>query len=596
MKDFFILYIMNKYLFIVLVIINCLFGAQNQWSSTPIDEFINYNFRKLTFREPFYLMPYEVKMGAFTYGGPNYLNNILSGNFDLKSNPIILDNQDINNSFISSVNDRIGYFLEVDIMKYNYLEQLYHQNLIDLQIGFGLRYSSILSNPSAPIYINNTNSSENYRFRPAIYDGFLNLSFISQFSSKFFLYSYYSFGLSYTSLYESLSQNKYIYGSGFNENFSLGYKYVVERQSLPYNYTVGIEFRVGRTYIDKIYDSKDETPIIGLDLHSAGLFFTFGTAFGGKTTKGDEAFRLMLDGDYIKAATKFKQFLNLYTYDFRFNKAKKMLNFCYTQIPYQYFDIGLSFFNDKKYSKALENFDKAEQTADQSLIIEIDLYKRDIAQHMVNDVKLNFNNQTFSKSLKKLNEARKISPYLWVETDKVEAEIILKKGDIFRKLKNYSVAIDFYQQAMELDPTLFSKINDIYSELVINILNEVNKTKNYSELILVKDYLEIIIQLKPKYAKELNKFIDTIENSLQNYNKTLTKLNLREYVKQKRMKAIKSLVNEIKIGMSFYEIELILGSPNFISKENEYDLWLYESSGKSFKTYFFKDNILVKIN
>ena len=52
------------------------------------------------------------------------------------------------------------------------------------------------------------------------------------------------------------------------------------------------------------------TSIIGLDLHSAGLFLTFGTSFGGKTTKGDEAFRLMLDGDYIKAATKFKFTIN----------------------------------------------------------------------------------------------------------------------------------------------------------------------------------------------------------------------------------------------------------------------------------------------
>ena len=115
---------MNKYFLIVLVIFNVLISSEDNWSTTPIDEFINQNFRKMTYREPFYLIPYEVKIGLFSYGGPNYFSNIFSGNFDLQSNPLLLDNQDINNDFISSVNERTGYFIEVDIMKYNLLENL----------------------------------------------------------------------------------------------------------------------------------------------------------------------------------------------------------------------------------------------------------------------------------------------------------------------------------------------------------------------------------------------------------------------------------------------------------------------------------------
>ena len=282
-----------------------------------------------------------------------------------------------------------------------------------------------------------------------------------------------------------------------------------------------------------------------------------------------------------------------------FDKAKKMLNFCYTQIPYQYFDMGLSFYKQKLFSKALLNFKKAEQTADPSLILEIDSYKRDIANFMIEEVNKNIDYQTFSQSLKKLNEARKISPYLWSETDKIEAKILLKKGNILNDLNNYSVAIDFYQQALELDPSLFIEINDIYTELIIKILNDINDTNNVNELILVKDYLETIIELKPKYKNTFNKFIMTIENKLKNYTSTLTKLNLKEYVELKRKRVIESLSNEIKVGMSFYEVELILGQPNSIVEDLDYDLWIYEKSEKSektFKTYFFKDNILVKIN
>ena len=83
MKDLFILYAMNKYFFIVLITLNCFFGSQERWSSTPIDNFINHNFRKMTFREPFYLIPYEVKIGLFSYGGPNYMSDVFSGDLSL---------------------------------------------------------------------------------------------------------------------------------------------------------------------------------------------------------------------------------------------------------------------------------------------------------------------------------------------------------------------------------------------------------------------------------------------------------------------------------------------------------------------------------
>ena len=105
---------MSKYFLIVLVLINYSFPLQRNWSSTPVDYFINHNFRQMTFREPFYLIPYDLKIGLFSYGGPGYFNNIIKGSFDLDANPIILDNQDINDSFISSIDSRLGYFIELD--------------------------------------------------------------------------------------------------------------------------------------------------------------------------------------------------------------------------------------------------------------------------------------------------------------------------------------------------------------------------------------------------------------------------------------------------------------------------------------------------
>ena len=584
---------MHRYFFIFLLLISFLFPLRKEWSSTPIDYFIDNNFNKMTFRSPIYLVPYDLKIGFFNYGGPGYFKEAITGNYSLDSSPIILDNQDINDNFISSTSSRNGLFIELDIMKYNLLERFFHQNLIDCHIGTGFRFSQMLSNPKAPLYGDMQNKG--YRFRPRIYDGFINTSFVMQFSSKFIFYSYYSFGLSYASIYESLGQQTYLNGSGFNENLSLGYKYILKQESLPYNYIIGLELRLGRTYINKINDIDDVSPIIGLDLNNIALLFTFGTLFGGESSKGDEAYKLMLKKDYIAASTKFKQFLNVYTDDFRHDEAKSMLNFCYTQIPYQYFDIGVDFFNNKNYSKALINFDKSEQIATPELILEIESYKRDIALDMINDIESKLNKVSFSQSITNLNKTRQISPYLWSETDKVEAKILIKKGDILAQINNYLYAIDYYQQALELDPSLFKEINDRYSNLVISIINQVNNTSSFDELNLVKEYLKIIIDLKPQYYNSYYPFIIQIEQKLKNYNKTINTLNLKNYVQNKKLKEPITLSKNIILGMTIHEVEAILGLPSSIEQDSEYELWFYESD-KFNTTYFFKDYILMKIN
>ena len=43
--------------------------------------------------------------------------------------------------------------------------------------------------------------------------------------------------------------------------------------------------------------------------------------------KGDQAYKLMLEKDYIAASIKYKQFLNVYSDNFRHDEAKNMLNF-----------------------------------------------------------------------------------------------------------------------------------------------------------------------------------------------------------------------------------------------------------------------------
>ena len=584
---------MYKKFLIFLICLSFLISNRNDWSTSPIDNFINNKFNQMIYKNPIYLIPYDLKIGFSTFGGSNYFNNFMKGIPGPGSNPIILDNQDVNNDFILSSSERSIFFIELDILKYNFFERIYHQNIIDIHMGTGLRYSKMLSNPKAPIYGNFENKG--YRFRPTIYDGFISTTFNLQYSKYFFIYTHYNFGISYSTIYESLAQQSYLNASGLNESISIGFKYIINQQSLPYNYIIGTELRAARTYLNKINDVDNVSPIEALDLNSLSLVFTFGTMFGGDKTKGDDAYKLMLNKDYISAAEKFKQYLNIYNYEFRNSKAKEMLNFCYTQIPYQFFDIGLNYFNKGDFDQALYNFEKSESIANPELILEIESYKREIALAIIADVENNLDNNSFSNALKKLNKTRSISPFLWAETDRAESKILIKKGDILKKTNNYLYAIDYYQQALELNPELFKDINEKYNELVVLIIKHINRTKNFKELYIVKDYLRYIISIKPVYSDYYESIINDIDTRLNDYNYVINNFKLKNYINDKKNRDKKKLAKNINLGMTINEIETILGTPEIKKNEDDYELWIYDIDNNS-KTLFFKDYILIKMD
>ena len=117
-----------------------------------------------------------------------------------------------------------------------------------------------------------------------------------------------------------------------------------------------------------------------------------------------------------------------------------------------------------------------------------------------------------------------------------------------------------------------------------------------SELILIREYLYAVIDLKPQYQNKLKDFIIQIDNQLSTYNHAIIKSNLKTYIEQKRIDKTKKVRSNIVLGISPYELEIVLGKPNSIITEHEHELWVYNQSNKNFKTYFFKDYLLVKID
>ena len=111
---------------------------------TRFEKFWKHTFKRMYFREPITHMPYNIKIGYYSFGDSGFwkeLNDVFTGNESEDSNPFTLINQ---NNFpdISSPVYRKGITLELDVLKINFFDQ--HQNAVDIQLGLGYKYNTTL--------------------------------------------------------------------------------------------------------------------------------------------------------------------------------------------------------------------------------------------------------------------------------------------------------------------------------------------------------------------------------------------------------------------------------------------------------------------
>ena len=115
---------------------------------------------------------------------------------------------------------------------------------------------------------------------------------------------------------------------------------------------------------------------------------TFGVAFGGERTIGDEAFSMLLENNFKSAIPSFKEYIQKYPKHGKIKKAKKMLQFCYDQLPYQNYKKAINFLDANNINDAIIYLDDAQMNADDNLKIEINLTKEELAKKIIEDINL----------------------------------------------------------------------------------------------------------------------------------------------------------------------------------------------------------------
>ena len=589
-------------LYIVLCINVGFIFSQESWNTNAFDYTWNKISKRMVYRTPILFTPFEIKAGYFHYGGEDYLDNFPIMGGEIIQHPVLLDSTHSSYNGLVDIKDRRGLFIELDIVKTNFMLHIIPQNIIDIQFGLGYRMSHLLSQPSLPNDITYTSSNTqeqwyDYKFFPKIHDFNFNTTISWQLNKVIIPYFYHSLGFSKISLYKTEADQKYLYGNAISETFSMGLKKIVnnDNQYNKYNLYYGFELKSIRTTTIKLDDPHQFSPIIGFDMRGINFNITFGVIYGGRKTIGDKAFSMMLEDDFESAIPGFEKYIEKYPKYGRLKKARKMLSFCKSQLPHQNYRKGISKLRSGNIDDAIMLFNEAYTSADKDLKSDINFKKEEIAKEIIIYINTNFDDIAIKKCEELINLAEGTSLSVDNEVAILRGKLFFKKASLLHESNLLNDAIEYYKIALSYDNNLDRLIQDRLEILVNGILMNSQKYQANNEYVLAVESLYKAIEIMPSLSDRLLLTIREFENIIEELNDMKTQQVIEEILDDSQSKGNNNTKNLI-IGMTKDRIIDIINMPDNIefihSSLNSYEIWFYNTL--KYKLYI-KDEKLYQI-
>jgi len=594
----------SRFIHIILFCTSLLFTEERSYTTTTFDYLWNTTLKRLKFRDPVSFTPFELRVGVLSYGGSDYWDSSLLDTNLGKDLPVILDSTTTTFDILQSESNRKAIFFEVDFLRFNITNYIYPQNITDIQIGLGYRRINANSDPELPSVgswyslIPDGNTRGSFRFRPKINDFNFNASITFQFTHYLMGYSYHSLGYSYGTLYESTGGDFYLSGNGLSEALAVGIKVAYHPKSQNFSFVYGLEGRWNRTVFKSVDDPSHISHIKGMDMHAKGIYLTFGTIFGGRRTNGDKGFSHILRDEFMDGARNLEAFIDDYPRHSRLNEVHDLLEFCYEQIPYQQFHQGLEALEDADVETAAAWLNKAADTANPSLMFEIESHKKDLAMVLVDSVALNKSEMTFTQAELIINKALLISPNYPMGIEAL-ANLYIEKGNVLYEQKNFARATSYYQRALKVDPDSRAEVQNKYNDLAESLMDEANTFSANDDYIMAIEALKSLIDIDPSRELDLSPQIEKMKSLLAVEEEKKTQDKISEMVAVRRKKMIPKESIMVLLGMTPYQVENVLGKPDHQdTMENAgitYEMWTYTKNAKA-KRLYFENKLLVKID
>ena len=576
-----------KKIFLVFLFFSLPHFEETNWATTRFEAFWKNTFKQMTFREPINFLPYDIRIGYYEYGGPDYfneLNSFLSDDDNLESSPY--NTSDLTFPSLVDKKFRKMIALEIDFLRYNFFSD--KQNIIDVQFGLGYRLYKNIND----VAFDNGDSLD-----PEFNEFNINGTFIMQFNPRYYNYLYYSSGYTRASFYNNNLSNSDATGSGVSNHLGLGMNFIIPNNNEKSNFHCGVELRFSSLNIDNINEPNNLSRIDDFKMESIGLLFSFGVGYGGKKTLGDIAYSSMLKNNYIDAYEKLKRYKKN-PRKYNISKIDEMIEFSQNQIPYQLYNDAMDYYDNNKFDEALKLIKKINYKDDLDLDYKVNSIKYIIADKMLNDFIKVEDSQSIDYRIQYYKAINDISPKIRTAVNKRLSILYLEKGDYLLNNNNYEEAYEFYMYSKTTGEYNPEQIKIKLSNLIIIALNDAYDFLEKKENIIAYEKLFFAKNI----ADDNNEYILSLMNFLESRMKTIKSEKIKERMKtilkdKETIMPIK-IKKEILIGDSYIKVVDVLGEPldqfSRIKVNSEYKMIKYLIDSKTYRL-FFKDDFLIDI-
>ncbi len=533
-------------------------------------------FRRREFHQPISIIPLEIHYGVGFLGGAGANFNQMPKGWMQFEQPV--------SELSSEQTQRIYQQLDIDLIKTNMSHFLSGASAADLNTGINFRYSTLFNAPDLPTSGWGTTQASwdigEKQFSPRLLEIGISNSAIIQWDEWWFINLRYSYGLATARFYESGESGFDPTPSGWGPSVSydLGVRFILD-PGQQIRYAFGVEMRHCYTRIDRITDEGDVTPISGFVLPGYGLFFTLSAFYGGKLSSGDLGKQYYYRRDYLSARDKFTAFLEEYPRHANRRRAQKLIDKCNEYIPIQLYREGRRFEQDGNAIQALNRYRQAEINADSNLtLVILAAYERLAEEPLKQAESLSSSSKAqqafdlvgltaaYSKTARKLLPA-------------YEARNAIFRGQAAMKYGFYSKALEQYDRAMDLDPSLGLELNQLRYQVAAALIKEANETEDLYTMQLAIQSLEKAAELMGGLNPSSAQVLLELRDRLAIYDAG----KLQKHIDRRMAEAREKLNREQKnvlIGMTIPEVQELLGEPTEIVQKSKgdginYQLWLY---------------------
>lgn len=549
---------------------------------------------RIPYRQPFSLSIYEIRMGSGFFAATPY---------------VLLDSTETDAGSINLPMSRIPFVLSVDLLKYNYLNLLWKQNVLDYQIGLNLFYQR---NAIAVFVPENWpqiggSSRQSTRYRPTVFGGSIMHSFYYQPTDRTFFQFDYGVGIGKLWLYTDYIGNRYVdsdlhmiqlFGGGFHwANVDM----------VGSKFDFGISYRYHWLPFPKLNDPDDIAPISAINVSNHSILFTIGLILGGGKTVGDEARKLMKKGEYIDAESKFRKFMQDYPNHFRVPRAQRQLQRLEGLIPYQYFRRAEELFDEGKVREALNNYELAQDVDDQALLDTIEVRKAQISQILLDEGIATHQSGELEAAKSLYESARSISSAVEDSVARRMIRLHFDRAEKFVEHAMWEAALRELSVADSLGrlPENTEREYDLRTRIANGYLQDASRAAAEGANIAAADFIRRALDIND----ELRDKADDALKILHAQNWYTVKQRLHENItgqlaegnvgREARQRDLLDLY-QAEVGMYQDMVREVYGPPGEIYEETDmmgrrYQLWVYRLTNNIYEYIYFQERKVTKV-